>query len=308
MGHAASSGGVPGEHWRMMLLKDVLRQWAERLRAVGSEEPQTEARLIACHLLGLEPGLLATRLGMAVEPDLAARGEMILAGRAERRPLAYLLGETWFYGLRFRCDERALVPRPETELLVDAALEWLQGRDEGTVADIGTGTGCLACTLAANNPSAWIIATDLSWEALSLARENAEALGVADRVRFLQGDLMEPLFAADLTGSVEALVANLPYVAESEYLAGQPELWHEPRAALVPGPTGLEALENLVFRLPELPRARFVALEIGATQAEAITNILCEVLPSWQVCTRRDYAGLDRIVVATRPEPEVECP
>ncbi len=288
----------------MTVLRDALREWGERLRAAESCEPEVEARLIACHLLDLDLGQLPARLDAALSDDARARADRILAARAARVPLPYVLGEAYFYGLRLRCDRRALVPRPETELLVDVALEWLRGRGPATIVDIGTGSGCVALALAAQQPAARIVATDASSRALELARANAEALGYADRIRFLRGDLLAPVRQAGLVSAVRGLVANLPYVSEAEYLTGQPELQHEPRRALVAGPTGLEAVARLIEQLPTLANLEFVGLEISATQGSAPVRMLEFSLPWWRAELRQDLAGLDRVAVAFRVHRE----
>jgi release factor glutamine methyltransferase len=196
------------------------------------------------------------------------------------------------------------VPRPETELLVDVALQWLCGRGAVTVADVGTGSGCIALAILTNNRRVRLIATDISEEALILARENATVLGHTERITFLHGDLLAPISQAGLAEEIGALVANLPYVAESEYLAAQPELHYEPRMALVAGCTGLELITRLTQQLHTLPNLAFAAIEIGARQGPTALSLVRNALPHWHVELRQDLAGLDRIVVACKDYPE----
>jgi release factor glutamine methyltransferase len=202
--------------------------------------------------------------------------------------------------LRFRVDPRVLIPRPETELLAEAAIAWLRTNSKAVVADIGTGSGCLALSIAHFQPACRVYATDLSDDALALARENAADLGLAERVTFLQGDLLEPLRADGVTDSLEAVVSNPPYVTEAEYADGQLELRHEPRGALVAGPTGFEVLDRLVVELATLPRLRFLGLEIGASQGPSALMLARENLPGWRVEVRGDYSGHDRVLIGTR--------
>jgi release factor glutamine methyltransferase len=158
----------------------------------------------------------------------------------------------------------------------------------------------VALAIASLAPGVKVVATEASAEAIALARENAEALGLADRVTLLGGDLLEPLARAGLADGVTAVVANLPYLSEADYAAAPPELGFEPRDALVAGPTGLEAIRRLAAELPSLRRLGFVALEIGATQGPAVAALLAESLAGWTVRIHCDLAGLDRVAIAER--------
>lgn len=281
-------------------LGKALRKWHSALSAAGSDEPGAEAALIAAHLTGLPLGDIPLSSDERVDDAALARANEILAARATHVPLPYLLGEAWFMGLRFRVDARALIPRPETELLAEAAIAWLRTNPKAAIADLGTGSGCLALSIANFRPRARVWATDLSDDALALARENAADLSVADRVGFLQGDLFEPLREAGVADELEAVVSNPPYVTEAEYADAQPELHHEPRVALVAGPTGFEVFDRLVADLATLPRLRFFGVEIGATQGQSARMLCGEKLPDWRVEVRDDYSGHDRLLLGTR--------
>jgi release factor glutamine methyltransferase len=296
-GTAASAGGGGGR----LTVRAVLRAWAARLQAAGCPEPEREALLIVSHLLGLEAGQVLARREESLRADQLEVGAQIVAQRCRRVPLAYLLGEAYFFGLRLRCDRRALVPRVETELLAEAALEWLRGRPRGVLAELGTGSGCLSIALAVHCPTARLVATDLSAAALALAAENARLHGVEERIVFLCGDLLAPLVSEGLASHVQALVANLPYLAEAEYAAAAPELRYEPRAALVAGPTGLEAYQRLAGQLALLPKLEFLAVEMGASQGSAVRALFARALPGWELEVRRDYAGWDRLLIARLP-------
>ncbi len=281
-------------------LGKAMRRWEAALRAAGSDEAAAEARLIAAHLTGLPLGDVPLSLDRPLDDDALASADAFLAERARRVPLPYLLGEAWFLGLRFRVDPRVLIPRPETELLAEAAIAWLRTNPKAVVADVGTGSGCLALSIAHFRPACRVYATDLSDDALALARDNAAGLGVADRVVFLQGDLLEPLRAEGVADSLEAVISNPPYVTDAEYAGAQPELRHEPRGALVAGPTGFEVMDRLVAEVAALPNLRFVGLEIGATQGPSALMLARENLPDWRVEVRDDYAGHDRLLIGTR--------
>ncbi|MCX7598969.1 MAG: peptide chain release factor N(5)-glutamine methyltransferase [Armatimonadetes bacterium] len=285
-----------------MVLQDALASWRRKLEAAGCPEPDAEARLIAAHVTGLTLGQIPARLSDALGEAAIATANSILARRRRREPLAYILGEVEFFGLRLRCDSRALIPRPETELLVEAALDWLNDHPGALVADVGTGCGCIALAIAANCSSCQVIGIDASQDALALARENAAALDISDHVTFLDGDMLDPLHEQGFSGDVTALVANLPYVSEAEYALAPPELQFEPRDALVAGTTGIEALSRLVALLPSLPALQFCALEIGATQGPQVHELLTVALPGWDIEVRRDYCGSDRLAVAIRPD------
>lgn len=304
MGPGAKASGSSGQRavTRALTLRDALATWRRRLEAAGCPEPPAEARIIAAHVTGLTLGKVPAHLSDQLDEAALAAADSILARRCRREPLAYILGETEFFGLRLRCDPRALIPRPETELLVEAALQWLADNPGALVADVGTGCGCVALAIAVNCPSCNVVALENSPGALALAQENAFALGLADRVSFLCGDMLAPLHEWGLAKEVAAVVANLPYLSEEEYASAPPELHLEPRDALVAGPTGIEAISRLAAGLPSLPALEFVALEIGATQGPRACELLATTLPGWSIELRRDYAGHDRLAISVRPD------
>jgi release factor glutamine methyltransferase len=219
--------------------------------------------------------------------------------RAGREPLAYILGEAEFMSRTFLVTPACLIPRPETELLVEVSGEFLASSafSEGKVADVGTGSGVIAVTLALSFPSLTVYATDLSPEALEVARQNARLHGVEERIIFLAGDLLDAL-PSSLRGSLLLLVSNPPYVREGEWESLLPEVRREPREALVAGPRGTEVIERLVFGAREfLLPGGMLALEMGLRQGPAVRSFLRRAGYSrWEV--RRDYAGRERVVLA----------
>jgi release factor glutamine methyltransferase len=210
----------------------------------------------------------------------------LLARRERREPVAYILGHKWFRGICLRVDSRVLIPRPESELLVEVALSL---EPSARVADVGTGCGAVALALALERPDLTITGIDSSDDALSVARENRDRLGA--EVTFVCADLLDG-------GTYDAVVANLPYVAAGAELA--PEIAHyEPREALYAGSDGLDVLRRLAELLKARPKTRFVALEVGMGQAEAVGELLRSAgLRSTAI--HRDLGGHERVVVGRR--------
>jgi release factor glutamine methyltransferase len=275
---------------------------ARLLAAAGIEDARLEAEALLRHALG-RGVTRAQLLGMArerLDPAVAAAFAHAIARRRRREPLAYITGICEFYGLNIECSPAALIPRPESEHLVELALDWLCDVAPATplVADVGTGTGALAIAIAVNAPDARVVAIDTSPDALRLARRNIARHGVAARVSPVAGDLLGPLRG----GVADILVANLPYVAEAEWDTLQPEIReYEPRAALVGGAHGTEIIERLIAQAGGALRPRSLLLcEIGATQGRAVEVLAHAALPGARVEIRKDLAGLDRVLMAER--------
>jgi release factor glutamine methyltransferase len=244
----------------------------------------------------LADALGADRAGLAADPAAPVPpgpGRAFAASvrrRIAREPVAYILGRKGFRHLELSVDARVLIPRPETEVLVDVAIELAPE----TVVDVGTGSGAVALGVAAELPGADVLATDTSPAALELAGENARRLGLAERVRFEAGSL-----PAD--GRFDIVLANLPYVSEAEWAGLEPEITrYEPRSALVAGQTGLEAIDALLDELSLAPvRAEAVALEVGAGQAASVAE-LTRRAGFERVEARGDLAGIERVVFGRR--------
>ncbi|MCF7818677.1 MAG: peptide chain release factor N(5)-glutamine methyltransferase, partial [Kiritimatiellales bacterium] len=223
-----------------------------------------------------------------------------LAARIEAgEPLQYVVGHVDFWGLEIKCDPRALIPRPETELLVEEVLSskvW--NRKPATVVDVGTGTGCIVLTLATQRPDADFKAVDLSADALELARENARAHGLEDKILWLQNSLLES-FAEE---SCDAVVANLPYISSNDWKALSPSVRdHEPQSALDSGPTGMELIEQLATQARYvLTSGGMLFLEFGYDQGDAVFQCL-DKLGYRNIQIKHDLAGHDRIAIAENP-------
>src|SRR3990172_2577883 len=220
-----------------------------------------------------------------------------LAELAAGTALPYLLGWWEFYGRRFKLNRRVLIPRPETELLVEQALSWLQQVDGGRALDLGTGSGCLAVTLAVERPGGRVWASDIEREALQLARLNASWYGVQERISFVQGDLLSPF-----GGPFDVICANLPYIPTGA-LADLEVARREPAGALDGGQDGLSLIRRALEGLPRILGPRGLALfEIQPDQASAVSEAARWALPGAQVQVRRDLAGLERLFAVNRVE------
>jgi release factor glutamine methyltransferase len=232
-------------------------------------------------VLGVDRAALITDPERGLEPDEARAFMDLAARRREREPVAYLVGSKGFRTIELAVDARVLVPRPETEHVVEAALGLPAG---ARVADVGTGSGAIALALKAERPDLDVVATELSPGALAVARANAARLGLG--VELLAGDLLEPV-----DGPLDAVVSNPPYVAAGEVLPR--DIGHEPREALFGGEDGLDVIRRLVRAAAGIP---FLALEVGATQASAVAELVRQ--GGWaDVETVRDLAGHERVVV-----------
>jgi release factor glutamine methyltransferase len=270
----------------------------EHLDALGIDEAAITAEVLLRHALNLTRTQLYVAWGRPIAPETWARYRALLDERATGRPLAYIVGRREFMGLGFLVDERVLIPRPETEVLVEMVLQAVREVPSPLVADVGTGSGAIAVSVAVARPDADLIATDLSREALEVARANAARHGVTARVRFLEGDLLEPLAAA---GERPHLIAcNPPYVA-SEDAAGLPREIRdfEPRMAVV-APDGGESIHvRLVAGAPGvLAPGGWLVMEAAAGQAPRVIELLQRSGMFDAPVVRRDGLGWDRVVAA----------
>lgn len=314
----------------MLSVIEALREAKERLEKAGVVRADWDASWLLANALGvdrvtlyLEPGRDLTRGQVSLFRDLVRR-------RCAREPLQYILGTQGFMGLELAVDARVLIPRPETEVLVEEVLSWLKtwptaghsspghsspghgspghprrdevsvaGTEEIPVVDVGTGSGAIAVALAVLNRQVLAYATDLSAGALVVAAENARRQGVTGRVRLLAGDLLEPLRGLGLDGRMAAVVSNPPYIPAGDIPGLQPEVRdYEPRLALAGGPDGLNPYRKLAPAAGDLlAPGGLLAVEVGAGQAEAVAGIFesngfarTRIVP--------DLAGIDRVVTA----------
>jgi release factor glutamine methyltransferase len=279
----------------MSEIREAINAAVDGLAAAGVEDPRLDAEVMLAAATGWDRAALVAGPEGEV-PPAAARlfGEMVRR-RLRREPVAYIVGSKGFRQLDLAVDHRVLIPRPETELLVEVALE----RGPASVLDVGTGSGAIALAIADELPGCAITATDTSSGALEVARANAERLGLVDRVRFLAGSV-------PAAGEFDLILANLPYIAEVDWPLLQPEVtqW-EPREALLAGPDGLDAIRTLVAgcgRRCDRTTAgatTAVALEVGEGQAPAAAELLREAGFA-KTQARPDLAGIERVVVGER--------
>ena len=255
---------------------------------------------MARHVLGLGAVDLVLSRDRALSPAETRRLGRLLARRAARVPLQYLLGDVDFRGLRLAVNRAVLIPRPETEGLVERVLAFLGPRARGLVVDVGTGSGAIALALAAERPGIEVWATDVSPAALRVARGNARRTGLSGRVRFFQGDLTAPIEGADALRPLCALVSNPPYVAPRDRRRLAPELSHEPPEALFAASGGMAVIRRLLPRAARLLEpGGLVALEIGEDQGERVMALL-RTAPWREARVERDLAGKVRYALARR--------
>ena len=278
-------------------------QAAERLARCGIADARLEAEVLARHALGYDRAAYFASLRQPLDAAQQARIERLVARRAHGEPLAYITGHREFYGLDFIVNPAVLIPRQETELLVDKALEWAsswasvraasgQGNAAPLIADVGTGSGAIAVALACNLPSARVLAIDASAAALAVADRNRRRHGVADRVALLQGDLLTAL-----KPGVDAIVSNPPYIA-SDLLPGlPPDVRREPALALDGGHDGLRLTRRLIEQAARrLNRGGALLIEIAPEQAEAALGLARAAFPGATTWVAADGAGRARCV------------
>jgi release factor glutamine methyltransferase len=266
---------------------EALEAASDAFEAAGVDTPRLDAEVLLSEATGLDRARLAAEPGASVDAGAARRFGAMVRRRVRREPVAYIVGRKGFRHLDLAVDSRALIPRPETELLVEIALELAPK----SVLDVGTGSGAVALAVADELPGADVVATDTSEGALALARENAERLGLAGRVAFERGTV-PPGRRFDL------IVANLPYVREDDLATLQPEISrYEPRQAVVAGEDGLETIAAVAaVSSAALTETGAVALEVGAGQAGEAAELLLD-LGFGQVEGRQDLAGIPRVVL-----------
>ena len=278
---------------------ECLARVVASLTTAGIPDARLEARILLEAATGLGRAQLLAQPDSRLQPGAAIEFTRLETRRLSREPLAYILGYQEFFGRRFEVGPDVLIPRRETELLVEAALAILPGQAP-LVADVGTGSGAIALTIAAERPDAIIFALDCSSAALIMAARNAARLGVGESVTFRHSDLLSAL-----AEPVDLIADNLPYVAEADLATAQPELAYEPRSALAGGPDGLDLYRRLFVQAPSYLRAGgALVCEIAADHGARALVLAQAAFPTAQVTIRQDYAGLDRLVVVHLAEDE----
>jgi release factor glutamine methyltransferase len=286
--------------WKLMAGTPVGRALVaatQRLEEARCDTASLDAQVILAHIMDKERGWLFAHYDQALTQEEADSFAELVARRAAAEPVAYLVGHREFYGLDLIVDDRVLIPRPETELLVDAVLDHIDSRTNQNVrmVDVGTGSGAVAVAVAANCPSVQIYAADLSLSALEVAKQNVARHDSRGQITLLQSDLLDAL-----PKPVDIIAANLPYITSGDYLNLMADVRdYEPRLALEAGPEGLDLIERLLDQAPgHLYPGGVLFLEIGASQGTGVLQLVERMLPQAQhIGLRQDYHGYDRLVV-----------
>lgn len=276
-----------------MTLLEILQSTTAYFTRHKIENPRLNAEHLLAHVLG------KTRMDLYLdfertlsETELEPLRDLVKR-RGQGEPLQHLLGTVEFCGQIFAADKRALVPRPETEELVELLIAECELRNGSRIVDVGTGSGVIALTLAKQFPEAEVFAIDISDDALTLARENAARLGLAGRIQFRKGDLLE-----NFTERFDLIVANLPYVSMQDRHLLAREVLHDPEVALFAGPTGEELVRRLIEQAAQqLNPKGLLALEIGVNQSEGLTEFL-RLKNYHDIRTKKDYSGITRFLLA----------
>jgi len=279
-----------------MTLSQAIHSARQKLSQAGIDDACIEAEFLVRHTVGVSKTQLYGEPDRTITPAEANRVLALCQRRLRHEPTAYILKHCEFYGIDFYIDQRVLVPRPETELLVEKAIEFASCYYQNknlTIADIGTGSGIIAISLALALPKARIYATDISPASLEIAEINCRRHKVSDQVKLLQGNLLEPL-----PEPVDMIVSNLPYIKDAELKMLSPEIINfEPIVALAGGGDGLDKIRSLLAQVPDkICPGGYLLMEIGQGQAQVVTSIINNYLPESSIELIPDLSGIDRVV------------
>ena len=278
-----------------MTCRELIRRASESFCAAGIPDPVNDAALLLSHLTGRPPLALRLDEETVLDPSVIDSFKSLAEQRLSRIPLQYLLGEAPFYGRMFRVDSRVLIPRPETELLCEWALELLKDHSSPRILDLCCGSGCIGITLKAELPSASVTLSDISPDALDLAAENASLLG-AD-VALCRSDLLEAFSGT----SFDLIISNPPYIPSADCDTLQEEVLREPRLALDGGKDGLSVYRRIVREaFPRLSPGGFLLMELGIGEDEAVSALLSDYGYE-SIQTREDLSGIRRMSLSTHP-------
>jgi release factor glutamine methyltransferase len=282
--------------------RTLLRDAIAKLNRAGIADAHLDAELLLAEAAGLSRVQVLTSAHELDEAQ-AARFKQMIARRAARMPLAYILGRREFYSIELKVDSSVLIPRPETETLVNAALDFIGTREGLRILDIGTGSGAIALAVAVHRPSTQIVATDISPAALAVARANADSLGIGVRIDFIHADCWPPQGADAALGRYDVIISNPPYIAEADLDFLEPEVrQYEPRIALTPGVDGLSFYRRIAAGLADhLAPGGAVLLELGYGLAQAVAEIFRHGGMA-SVNVMDDLAGIPRVLRAQGPD------
>lgn len=281
-------------------IRDALSWGAQMLDQAGIENAPLDSEVLLRHVLDMERERLYMNTEALMSAGQDAKFRELVLRRSRREPVAYITGHKEFWSLDFVVTPAVLIPRPETELLVEVALQYVKKTGSVQILDLGTGSGAISVCLAKEKPSAKIVAVDISPIALDVARMNAERHGVANRIQFLSGDLFAPL--KPLREAIDLIVSNPPYIRTSELstLAAEISNW-EPMTALDGGADGIDACRRIIARGYEyLAPGGAIVLEIGADMAPAVAELFARIGSYSLASVYQDYAGKDRVIAAMK--------
>jgi release factor glutamine methyltransferase len=283
-----------------LTIAEAIRRAAEKLTVAGIESSRLDAEVLLAHVIRKDRVWLFAHNTDTLNNDSASNYEHAVERRAKREPIQHIVGHQEFWGLDFTVSPDVLIPRPETELVVESAIRAAGKMSGPLILDLCTGSGCIAISIAKHLVTSRIMATDRSGHALVVARENARNHGVADRIRFLEGDLFGPLEELDIQGKVDIIVANPPYVPARDLAALQSEVRDfEPETALIAGPQGTEIHQRIISTAPRyLKQHGLLIMEMGIGQTETLIQMVKASDAYDMPEVLKDLAGIERVIVA----------
>ena len=281
---------------------EILNQAVEKLRSAEIDRPRTNAELLLGAVLNKSKVDLYLNKDRILTSDEIEKFNQYIDERISHRPVQYIIGTVEFFGLQFKVDERVLIPRPETETLVEVVIEQLANRENPKIIDLGTGSGAIAISLATNLKSPFIYATDVSQEALEVAKENALRNKVESQIEFFCGDLFEPLKNKNLKGQIDCVVSNPPYVSKEEFDRLPKEVKdYEPIVDLKTDKEGSSFHRSIIENsLDFLNKNGILALEVGLGQASKVTELIRNRKDFKNTEIKKDLGGIERIVVSCK--------
>jgi len=285
-----------------LTIAEALHAAENKLMLSGVPDARLDAELLLRHVLKQTRAWVFTHCRDALdEQDRSVFNKLILR-RTTREPVQHIIGKQEFWGLEFIVTQSVLIPRPETELVVESALKKMRDSTSPLLVDLCTGSGCIAISLAKELRKARVFATDKSDRALIVARENARAHGVSNRIRFFEGDLFGPLDELDIHGNVDVITANPPYIKSLDLKTLQPEVRDfEPELALIAGPEGTELAERIIRTAPRyLKQGGSLIMEMGMGQAQALSRIILDAGVYESPVVLKDLAGIERVIAAKK--------
>ncbi len=283
-----------------MILAEAINNALKQLSAAGITNDRLDAEVLLCHTLGRDRAWLLAHIREPLGDERRRIFEKTIDRRVQREPLQYITGNQEFWGLDFAVTPDVLIPRPETELIIEAVLGFAKKDQTSTIIDLCTGSGCIAVSLAKELNAARVFATDKSVKALGVARENAQKHGVVDRIRFLEGDLFGPLNELDILGQADIIVSNPPYIPSGDYCSLQVEVRdYEPKIALIAGPGGTEIHQRILDEAPRFLKSKgHLIIEMGMGQSSELLHRIRETSAFAVSTVLKDLAGIERVIVA----------